>query len=81
MDGLSWNILNEMFAEGKLCNIQQIINNGVSAVNKADFPVLSPKIWASIFTGKKVEKHGVIDFFSKEDDLRTEQIWNILNRQ
>ena len=79
LDGLSWNLIEELIDKKRLPNIDKIINSGSSAVLKAEGYLSSPKIFCSIFTGKKVEKHGIRDFYSKEEDLCSEQIWDILN--
>ena len=79
LDGLSWNLIEELIAKKRLPNIEKIINSGSSSVLKAEGYLSSPKIFCSIFTGKKVEKHGIRDFYSKEDDLCSEQIWDILS--
>ena len=81
LDGLRWNVLNEMLLENKLKNIKKLINEGASGIMKADFLLISPKIWASIFTGKKPENHGILDFYSTKEDLRTKLIWEILHEK
>ncbi|MHA2336194.1 MAG: alkaline phosphatase family protein [Candidatus Hodarchaeales archaeon] len=81
LDGLSWNIIKELTAKNKLKNIEEITKKGVSAVLRAEGFLSSPKIFCSIFTGKKVEKHGIRDFYSKEEDLSTNQIWDILHKK
>ena len=81
IDGLSWNIIEELKAKKQLKNIEEITNNGVSAVLRAEGFLSSPKIFCSIFTGKKVEKHGIRDFYSKEEDLSSKQIWDILHEK
>ena len=79
LDGLSWNMIEELIAQKQLNNIKELIDSGTSALLKAEGFLSSPKIFCSIFTGKKVEKHGIRDFYSKEEDLCTEQIWDILS--
>ena len=79
LDGLSWNLIEELIAKKRLPNIEKIINSGSSSVLRAEGFLSSPKIFCSIFTGKKVEKHGIRDFYSKEEDLCSEQIWDILS--
>jgi predicted AlkP superfamily phosphohydrolase/phosphomutase len=80
LDGLSWNMIEELIANKQLTNIKDLIDSGSSALLKAEGFLSSPKIFCSIFTGKKVEKHGIRDFYSKEEDLCSEQIWDILNK-
>lgn len=81
LDGLSWNVIREMMEEGKLRNIKRIIDKGSSGRLRAEPPLISPVIWTSIFTGKKPEKHGIKDFFSLGKDLKSGQIWDILNKK
>jgi len=81
LDGLSWNMIDELLAVNRLKNFKEIIDTGVSSVMRAEGFLSSPKIFCSIFTGKKVEKHGIRDFYSKEEDLKTDQIWDLLNEK
>jgi hypothetical protein len=81
LDGLSWNMIEELIAQKQLKHIKGLISSGTSAFLRAEGFLSSPKIFCSIFTGKKVEKHGIRDFYSKEEDLCTEQIWDILNQE
>ncbi|MFW9938373.1 MAG: alkaline phosphatase family protein [Candidatus Thorarchaeota archaeon] len=81
LDGLSWNLIEELISNHQLKNFKELINKGASGVLKAEGFLSSPKIFCSIFTGKNVEKHGIRDFYSKESDLKTEQIWDILHNK
>ncbi len=81
LDGFSWNLIEELIEEKKLTHIQELIRRGSSAYLIAEGFLSSPKIFCSIFTGKKVEKHGIRDFYSSEDDLCSDQIWDILNSE
>jgi len=78
IDGLSWNLLHRFCAEEVLPNFIKIIKNGVSGELESMFPLISPRIWATIFTGKVPEKHGVEDFYINSKSIRTKQIWEIL---
>jgi len=79
LDGLSWNLIEEMIANNKLKNFMKLIDEGVSGKLVADSTLSSPMIFCSMFTGKTYKKHGIKDFYSKEEDLQSEQIWDILN--
>ncbi|MFX0098711.1 MAG: alkaline phosphatase family protein [Candidatus Hodarchaeota archaeon] len=81
LDGLSWNVIDEMISRGELKHIKKLINEGASGVLRAGFPMISPKIWASIFTGKSSSKHGILDFWSRREDLRAKQIWKVLHEE
>ncbi|MEJ2296817.1 MAG: alkaline phosphatase family protein [Candidatus Lokiarchaeota archaeon] len=78
LDGFSWNLINELINNNKMKHLKSIINKGVSSKLIAEGFLSSPKIFCSIFTGKIPEKHGIRDFYSKESDLNSEQIWDIL---
>ena len=62
----------------KLKNIKKMMDSGVHSILRADEPMISPIIWTSMYTGKKPEKHGVLDFYSTQNDLKAKQIWEIL---
>lgn len=90
MDGLEWDVINELMAEGKLPNFQHLIEQGTSGKFKSIRPILSPVIWTSIATGKSPSKHE-ITFFTVEnpktgeqhpitsDFRKTKALWNILS--
>lgn len=77
LDGLSWNLLQRFCEEGILPNFTQLIKNGASGELQSLKQLISPKIWATIFTGKDPKKHGVEDFYT--NSIKTKQIWEILN--
>ncbi len=79
IDGFSWNVIDSLIAQGKLKNLNKIIKKATSGILNPDKPLLSPQIWASIFTGKMQDKHGIKDFYSTKDDLKFDQIWDILD--
>lgn len=78
IDGLSWNLLHRFCDEEVLPNFIKIIKSGVSGELESIFPLISPRIWATIFTGKVPEKHGVKDFYITSKSISAKQIWEIL---
>ena len=92
VDALTWDILGPMLDSGELPNFRKLIDGGSSGVlDTADTVLFSPRIWTSIATGKKPEKHG-IEFFLIDpghamefgkmagSDLRKcLAVWNILS--
>ncbi|HNT37224.1 MAG TPA: alkaline phosphatase family protein, partial [bacterium] len=90
MDGLEWDVINELMAEGKLPNFTRLIEQGTSGKFKSIRPILSPVIWTSIATGKSPSKHE-ITFFTVDnpktgeqhpitsDFRKTKAVWNILS--
>lgn len=77
LDGLSWNLLRRFCKDGILPNFAKLIKNGVSGEHDSIRPLVSPMIWATIFTGKIPRKHGVKDFYVNV--IKTKQIWEILH--
>ena len=73
LDGASFDILDELRAQGRLPNFDRLIRSGTSGPLQswASKPVMSdnlrrgfwsPIVWTSIATGKVPEKHGIRDF-------------------
>lgn len=78
IDGLSWNLLHRFCDERILPNFTKLVCNGVSGRLRSIYPVVSPIIWATIYTGKRPEKHGVKDFYVTPKSIKAKQIWEIL---
>jgi len=67
IDGMDWQIADPLLAEGKLPNIQSLIDRGVRVNLRSIGPEMkSPIIWTCIATGKTQHKHGISDFLKKE---------------
>lgn len=77
IDGLSWNLLLPFCEKGILPNFARFIKNGASGELRSFKLSISPRIWATIYTGKDPEKHGVEDFYT--NTVKTKQIWEILH--
>ncbi len=87
IDGASMRVIGPMIAEGKLPHLASIAREGVHGALRSAIPIFSPRIWNTIATGKKPEKHG-IDDFSRPDadgnsrlllatDRKVHALWNI----
>jgi predicted AlkP superfamily phosphohydrolase/phosphomutase len=90
LDGASPKIVQEMFEAGQLPHLAGLADRGLFVPLRSSLPLHSPRIWASIATGKTAEKHG-IDAFVKRDekgrnrlllssDRRTHALWNIVSK-
>jgi predicted AlkP superfamily phosphohydrolase/phosphomutase len=88
IDGASWNLMRKPMSEGKLPNIQRLIQSGVSGPLQSFVPTKSPILWTSIATGKTRKKHGVGDYTAEKDgkmvpvagnERITKAYWNILS--
>lgn len=81
LDGGSWNVMRPLLEAGKLPNIKGVMEHGVSSGLASEAPYISPKIWTSIFTGKKPEKHGVSFFGATSNMVNGKRIWDILDEK
>lgn len=77
LDGATWRIIQPLFAQGKLPNLQRLVHEGSSGVLKSLEPMVSPTIWTSIASGKRPEKHGVWDFVVAAKNVRCKRIWDM----
>jgi len=59
LDGLSWRIVDPLLEQGKLPNLQKLIEQGVRAPLADEPPLDSPKIWTTIATGRHPAAHGI----------------------
>ncbi len=82
LDAGTWTILDELIAHDQLPNLRRIRDEGTSGILKSEVESASPRVWTTIATGKHPEKHGVLDFFCKQnEDLKTRRLWEILAAQ
>lgn len=77
LDGATWNIMKPLLERKQLPNFSKLIENGVSGKLLSD-PAYSPPSWTSIATGKRQEKHGVVNFSSAKN-RKARYIWDILS--
>ncbi len=68
VDGLSWNVLNPLLAEGRLPNIERLIAEGAAGPLRATLPIRSPIIWTSIATGRRARGHSIRHFTSRSPE-------------
>ncbi len=62
LDGLDWELLDRLSAEGKMPNWTRLVAEGRSCKLKSFLPMLSPIVWTTIATGVGPDIHGVLDF-------------------
>lgn len=90
-DAADWVILEQLFALGRMPNLQKLIASGIRADLKTLEPKLSPILWTSVATGKTCDKHGILNFVEPKPDgdglrviqsttRKTKALWNILSQ-
>jgi predicted AlkP superfamily phosphohydrolase/phosphomutase/tetratricopeptide (TPR) repeat protein len=90
-DAADWKVINLLMDQGKMPNVERLVNQGAMAHIATLHPPLSPMLWTSIATGKRPFKHGIHGFAEPTADglgiqpvtnlSRTcKAVWNILNQ-
>jgi Flp pilus assembly protein TadD/predicted AlkP superfamily phosphohydrolase/phosphomutase len=90
VDGADWDIIDPMIQEGDLPNFARLIQMGTRASLESIQPMLSPRIWTSMATGKYPDEHGITDFIIRDPATgkmvpitsnmrRSKALWNILS--
>lgn len=59
IDGASPRLVEPMMASGELPNLASLAKSGAHGPLKSFHPLLSPRVWTSIATGKSPKKHGI----------------------
>ena len=87
IDGAGVHVMRPLMEEGRLPNLARIARDGVVGPLQSFLPLHSPRIWATIATGKVPEKHGILTFAYTDDagqrrlydsrDRKVHAIWNI----
>jgi tetratricopeptide (TPR) repeat protein len=89
LDGADWSLIEPLMARGRLPNLQRLVREGARARLRTLTPTLSPVLWTSVATGKRPEKHGILDFLATRRDTgeripvtsnlrRARPLWHIL---
>ncbi len=63
LDGLDPRVLDRLIAEGKMPNFERARSEGILSPLATLPDANSAVIWSSIYTGRKPEVHGVLDFY------------------
>lgn len=90
-DAADWRVIRPLLAQGKMPNLQRMMEQGVHGNNATLTPALSPMLWTSIATGKRPFKHGIHGFSEPTPDgkgirpitnisRKVKAVWNILNQ-
>jgi len=90
-DGADWKVASPLVDQGKMPNLERLIDTGVMGNISTLYPVLSPMLWTSIATGKRAHKHGIHGFTEPNPvngkirpvtnlGRKCKAIWNILQQ-
>ena len=65
VDGCDWEKLGPLVESGRLPNFRRIMDRGAYGPLMSEPPLVSPRIWTTIATGKTADKHGIRDFVNE----------------
>lgn len=92
-DAADWKVINPLIDEGKMPNLEKLVNGGVIGNLATLDPPLSPTLWTSIATGKRPYKHGIHGFTEVDHNApsgvrpvyitsrKVRAIWNMLSNR
>lgn len=63
---MEWSVAEALLAEGRMPNLQKLLDDGVGGSLQTLLPTFSPSLWTTIATGRMPQDHGV-PFFSELD--------------
>jgi predicted AlkP superfamily phosphohydrolase/phosphomutase/Flp pilus assembly protein TadD len=92
MDGLDWDLLDRLTADGRMPNWKRLTSEGYTAKLTSFMPVLSPVVWTTIATGVGPDVHRVLDFQEVEpatgqkvpisgNSRAVPAVWNVASAQ
>jgi predicted AlkP superfamily phosphohydrolase/phosphomutase len=90
LDSASFDVIGPWLEAGKLPNLQELIEEGVSGKLRSTIHPMSGPAWASFMTGKNPGKHGIFDWTRHVDgnyeaslidstSLQSKTLWQIAN--
>ncbi|MBN2566174.1 MAG: alkaline phosphatase family protein [Candidatus Eisenbacteria bacterium] len=75
VDGCDWEKLNPLVQAGRLPNFERLMRGGSYGPLLSIEPLVSPRIWTSIATGKVAEKHGIEGFVNERNVPVNAAMW------
>lgn len=91
-DAADWQVMLPLLQAGQMPVLQRVLLDGVRGRISSLVPMVSPLLWTSIATGKRADKHGILNFVEPDPDgsgvrpasstsRRVKALWNILTQQ
>lgn len=92
LDGATFRVLDALMTNGTMPHLARLCAAGVRAPLTSVVPALTPPAWTSLMTGRGPGRHGIFDFFRKDEaqshhirlltshDVGCETIWEMASR-
>jgi len=77
-DGATWSIIDPMIDEGRMPNLERLLDNGHRAELRSLPSLFSPQVWTTVCTGCLPEVHGIMGWTNRKSDLPVGRIWDQL---
>ncbi len=87
IDGATLRVAGRLMDDRKMPNLDRIRREGVSGQIRSQKPLVSPRIWNTVSTGKSPERHGILSFAHRDpqgmqrlylsSDRTVHSVWNI----
>ncbi len=81
IDGATMRILEPLLEEGRVPNLAKLAAEGASGPLRSIKPILSPRIWTTIATGKDPDDHGILAWVTPEKDGEPSRLFTSLDRR
>jgi predicted AlkP superfamily phosphohydrolase/phosphomutase len=81
LDGADWHVMKPLLAAGRLPNIKRLMDEGSSGDLVSSPPLISPRLWVSIHSGKTSKEHGIEFFGSATSMVKVRRVWDILEER
>jgi predicted AlkP superfamily phosphohydrolase/phosphomutase len=89
IDGATNKLIDPLIEAGELPHFARLAHEGVRGTMRPEPPILSPRIWTTVVTGREPEVHGIEDWVKRGSagrlrlhsslDRRVPALWNILS--